>query len=129
MDPEEMARLTAESIREIQEHKARLIQGVRINELYSLTEEKLTEKHDELVEAAANTAAHDVAQKMRLLEQARVYANELFRRESIRQEERMETLTRSLNHLTKWIVALTVLVSIATIIGVILTALTLILGG
>ena len=51
-----------------------------------------------------------------------VYLDELTRRETVRQGERMEALTRSLNRLT-WVI------TIATLIGVFLTALTLTLGG
>jgi hypothetical protein len=107
---------------------ARPIQGVRISELHAFTEKELAEKHDALVEEAANTAARHIEQKTRILERAHVYADELARREAAEQGERMETLTRSLNHLTWWIVALTVLIAIATIIGVVLTAWTLLSG-
>jgi len=51
-----------------------------------------------------------------------VYLDELRRRETVRQGDRMEALTRSLNRLT-WVI------TIATLIGVFLTALTLTLGG
>jgi uncharacterized membrane protein len=51
-----------------------------------------------------------------------VYLDELTRRE-------MEALTASLKRLTWWIVVLTVIIVIATLVGVLLTALTLILGG
>ena len=41
----------------------------------------------------------------------------------------MEALTTSLKRLTWWIVVLTVIIVIATLVGVLLTALTLTLGG
>jgi hypothetical protein len=51
-----------------------------------------------------------------------VYLDELTRRETVRQGARMQALTTSLNRLT-WVI------TIATLIGVFLTVLTLILGG
>jgi uncharacterized membrane protein len=58
-----------------------------------------------------------------------VYLDELTRRETVRQGERMEALTTSLKRLTWWIVVLTVIIVIATVVGVLLTTLTLTLGG
>jgi hypothetical protein len=61
-----------------------------------------------------------------------VYLDELTRRarrETVRQGARMEALTTSLKRLTWWIVVLTVIIVIATVVGVLLTALTLTLGG
>jgi hypothetical protein len=55
------------------------------------------------------------------LSYAEPYMNELLRRETVRQGERMEALTSSLNLLT-WAIA------IATVIGVALTAWTLLPG-
>ena len=59
--------------------------------------------------------------KTPFLSYAEPYMNELLRRETVRQGERMEALTRSITHLT-WAI------TIATIIGVALTALTLLSG-
>jgi len=50
-----------------------------------------------------------------------VYLDELSRRETVRQGKRMEALTRSLNRLT-WVI------TVATLIGVALTAWTLLSG-
>jgi hypothetical protein len=58
-----------------------------------------------------------------------VYLDELARRETVRQGERMEALTRGLNALTWWIVVLTVAIAIATFAGVGLTAWTILSGG
>jgi hypothetical protein len=88
------------------------------------------------VDEAANTAARHIEHKTRILDRAQFYADELARRESIRQGERMEALTREtisqgdrLEALTRTLNRLTVVITVATIIGVILTTLTLILGG
>jgi len=60
------------------------------------------------------------------LERAQVYADELARREMVRQGERLEALTRSLNRLTWWIVVLTVLIAIATLVVATLVVATLV---
>jgi hypothetical protein len=100
MDPSGRPPSIAETIRKHHERQARSIQGVRISELHALTEKELAEKHDALVKDAANTAAHDPEQKMRILQRAQIYADELARRKAVEQGERMETLSSSLNRLT-----------------------------
>jgi hypothetical protein len=99
-----------------------------ISELRGLSEQEIIRRHDALVDHA-NSITTMMGAKTPFLNHAQTYTNELLRRENVRQGERMETLTRSrLNHLTWWIVALTVLIAIATIIGVALTAWTLLSG-
>jgi CHASE3 domain sensor protein len=113
----------------VMDRRRRLGKGTpyeRVGELRNLSEQELIAKHDSWIDHANNLLASD---KTAITNRAQTYMNELHRRESIRQGERMEALTRSLNHLTKWIVALTVLIAIATLIGVFLAALTLTLGG
>jgi hypothetical protein len=97
-----------------------------IDDLRKLTEEQVKARHAECVRLARMTGARD--DKAHVLNYARSYTDELARREMVRQGERMEALTRSLNRLTWWIVALTVLIAIATIIGVALTAWALLSG-
>ncbi len=81
---------------------------VNVEHLRSASEEELMRLHNEEMK---NRSAH-----------YNVFLDELTRRETVRQGERMEALTRSLNRLT-WVI------TIATLIGVFLTALTLTLGG
>jgi hypothetical protein len=97
-----------------------------IDDLRKLTEDQVKARHAECVRLARVTGARD--DKAHVLNYARSYTDELVRREMDRQGERMEALTRSLRHLTWWIVALTVLIAIATIIGVALTTWTLLSG-
>jgi hypothetical protein len=111
--------------REEMERRRRLMRGGPIRELRSLPEAELSEKYDALMELSADPSVTNRDAQMRYVARAQVYTDELVRRETVRQGERMEALTRSLNKLTWWIVALTVLIAIATIIGVALTALTL----
>jgi hypothetical protein len=81
---------------------------VNVEHLRSASEEELMRLHNEEMK---NRSAH-----------YNVFLDELTRRETVRQGMRMEALTRSLNRLT-WVI------TIATLIGVLLTALTLTLGG
>jgi hypothetical protein len=80
---------------------------VNVEHLRSASEEDLMRLHNEEMK---NRSAH-----------YNVFLDELTRRETVRQGQRMEALTRSLNRLTLFI-------TIATLIGVFLTALTLTLG-
>jgi hypothetical protein len=100
-----------------QERWSRLLQGERISELRALPEAQVIEKHDALVEEANRSKKPAPAAKLQWLERARIYADELTRRENARQGERMEALTRSMNGLS------VVVVSVA-IVGVFLAALT-----
>ncbi|MDQ3913146.1 MAG: hypothetical protein M3305_15525 [Actinomycetota bacterium] len=88
---------------------------VNVEHLRSLSEEELIRLHNEEMQ---HRAAH-----------YNVYLDELRRREAVRQGERIEELTTSLNRLTWWVVVLTVLIAIATLVGVGLTAWTLLSGG
>ena len=97
-----------------------------VDELRNLTEDQVKARHAECLRLVSVARTPD--DKGHFLNHARSYTDELARRKMDRQGERMETLTRSLNRLTWWIVALTVLIAIATLIGVGLTAWTLLSG-
>jgi hypothetical protein len=99
-----------------------------IEELHALPNEQLVARHDVLAGEARRYLGIDRTESMRFLELSRDFAGEITRRETARQGERMEALTRSLNSLTVWIVGLTVLIAIATVIGVALTAWALLSG-
>jgi hypothetical protein len=88
-------------------------------QLRDLSDEEIERRHSEVVKVLAQPLKAEAKQPY--IEQASTYLNELARRETSRQGERMEALTGSINRLT-------VIIAIATIIGVILTALALILG-
>jgi len=92
-----------------------------IDDLRALSEQELVWRYDALVDHA-NTITTMMGAKTPSLNHAQTYMNELLRRENVRQGERMEALTKSLNYLTWWIVALTVLIAAATLVGVVLTA-------
>ena len=99
-----------------QERRLRLLEGERVGELRALTKDQVIEKHDAHIDEARRSNKHGV--RLVWLRRAQVYADELSRRENVRQGETMEKLTRSLNRLT-WVI------TAATIIGVVLTALSL----
>jgi hypothetical protein len=108
MDPAEKQR------KEI-ERRGRLMRGESIRELRSLPEAELSKNYDALMEVSADPSVTNRDAQMRYVARAQVYADELVRRETIRQGKRMEALTTSLNRLT-WVI------TVATIIGVLLTA-------
>ena len=99
-------------------------------ELRELPEVELVRRHDALVEYVARTDPYITPPVVTQERMSRIeaFSTELARREAVRQGERMEELTTSLNRLTKWIVWLTVLIAFATIVGVGLTALALLSG-
>jgi hypothetical protein len=97
------------------ERRRRLMRGEPIRELRSLPEAELSEQYDALMELSADPRVTNRDAQMRYVARAQVYADELVRRETIRQGKRMEALTMSLNRLT-WVI------TVATIIGVLLTA-------
>jgi hypothetical protein len=103
-----------------------ILRGEGLPELRRMSEDELMVRYDACMSEAYRASLLD--ERMLFMERAQRYAGELTRKENARQGERMETLTRSLNKLTWWIVALTVLIAIATIIGVALTAWTLLSG-
>jgi hypothetical protein len=111
------------------ERWSRLLQGERVSELHALPEAQLIEKHDALVEEAAATKKPNPSAKLQWLERARVYTDELARREAVRQGERMEALTRSMNRLTKIVTIATIAGVIATIAGVIATIAGVLIAG
>jgi hypothetical protein len=94
-----------------------------VSELRELPEAELEQRHDALVEYLSRmdlyAARPNVIQELRRRIEA--FSTELARRETVRQAKRMEALTKSLNRLT-WVI------TIATIIGVGLTAWTLLSG-
>lgn len=90
-----------------------------VEELHGLSEQELIWRHDEVADAANRVPGSMT--KTPYLDRAQVYAAELARREAVRQGQRMEALTESLNRLT-WVI------TVATIIGVCLTAASLLFG-
>jgi hypothetical protein len=83
----------------------------------SLTEAEMEEMYNAFMEETTRPINRDA--QMRYLARAQIYAEELMRREAVRLGERMERL----------IVTLAVLLILATILSVILSTLTLNLGG
>lgn len=74
---------------------------MNVEDLRSMNEEELMRSHDRYMQ---NRAEH-----------YNIFLDELSRREASRQGERMESLTKSINRLT-------LIITAATIVGVILTA-------
>jgi hypothetical protein len=109
---------SGERYRQQRARKHRLLLAQSPSELRNtLTEAEMQERYNAFMEAT--TRPIDREAQMRYLARAQFYAEELMRRETVRQARRMERL----------IVTLAVLVILATIMIVILSTLTLILGG
>jgi hypothetical protein len=92
--------------REEMARRRRLMRGEPITELRSLPEAQLSERHDALMELSADPSVTDRDAQLRYVLRAQVYNDELTRRVNER--------------LTKWIIWLTVIITIATIVGVFL---------
>jgi hypothetical protein len=109
---------SVERSRQERARKHRLLPAESLSELRNtLTEAEMQERYNAFMEATTRPINRDA--QMRYLALAQIYAEELMRRETIRLGERMERL----------IVTLAVLVILATIMIVILSTLTLSLGG
>jgi hypothetical protein len=92
----------------------------KVSELRRLSEPELQRRHDHIMEYIQDMPGVARAETMQAyMDRARVYTDELTRREYVRQGEKMEALTRSMNRLS-------VVAVIATIAGSFLTALSLI---
>jgi hypothetical protein len=112
--------------RRLEEGSDVILRGEGLDEVRRLSEDELMVRHDACMVEAYQADLLDL--RMLFIERAQRYAAELTRKENARQGKRMEALTRSLNRLTWWIVGLTVLIAIATLVGVGLTAWTLLSG-
>jgi hypothetical protein len=93
-----------------------------VEELYELDREEVAARHDVLAEEARRIFSLNREESMLYRQLAQLYLDELRRRETVDQGKRMETLTESLNNLTWWIVVLTVVIAVATLLGVAPTA-------
>jgi hypothetical protein len=109
---------SVERYREERARMHRLMRGESLSELRNtLTEAEMQERYNAFMEETTRPINRDA--QMRYLARALIYAEELMRRETVRLAERMQRL----------IVTLAVLVILATIMSVILSTLTLSLGG
>jgi hypothetical protein len=109
---------SVERYRQQRARKHRLMGAESLSELpNTLTEAEMQQRYNAFMEATTRPINRDA--QMRYLARAQIYANELMRRETVRLGERMQRL----------IVTLAVLVTLATIMSVILSVLTLSLGG
>jgi hypothetical protein len=107
-----------ERYREERARKHRLMPAESLSELRNtLTEAEMQERYNAFMEATTRPINRDA--QIRYLARAQIYADELMHREAVRLGERMQRL----------IVTLAVLIILATIMSVILSTLTLSLGG
>ena len=92
-----------------------------VEELRALPDAELERRHDAVVQALTETSMK-AQQSQPYIERTHAYRAVLEQRQSARQAERIEALTRSMNRLT-WVVVL------ATIVGVGTTVWALLSGG
>jgi hypothetical protein len=101
--------MSPESGRESKPRSFDLTHHETVEELRTLPDAELERRHDAIVQGLSNSSME--AQERQLhIERAHAYRAVLAQRQSARQAERMEVLTRSMNRLT-WVVLL------ATIVG------------
>ena len=107
-----------------------------VEELYTFAREELAARHDVLAEEARRIFNLNREESTLYRQLAQIYLDELRRRETVCQGERMEALTRSMvsqgdrmERLTRSINLLTVIVVIATLVGVGLTAWSVLFSG
>jgi hypothetical protein len=109
---------SVERYRKQRARKHHLMGAESLSELRNtLTEAEMQQRYNAFMEATTRPINRDA--QMSYLARAQIYAEELMRREAVRLAERMQRL----------IVTLAVLVILATIMSVILSILTLRLGG
>ena len=92
-----------------------------VAELRALPDSEIERRHDAVMQSLTDGPVEAQERQLRI-ERAHAYRGILVQRQNVRQAQRMEALTRSMNRLT-WVVVL------ATIAGVGMTVLVLLTGG
>jgi cytochrome c553 len=92
-----------------------------VEELRALPDAEIERRHDAVMQSLSDDSIGDLERQIRI-GRAHAYRAILEYRQSTRQSQRMEALTRSMNRLT-WVVVL------ATIVGVAMTVWVLLSGG
>ncbi len=90
-----------------------------VEELRALPDAELERRHDAVVQALSDSSIDDQERQLRI-GRAHAYRAVLEHRQSARQAERMEGLTRSMNRLT-WVVVLATIVGVGTTVWVLLS--------
>jgi len=113
--------MSPESGRESKLRSFDLTHHETVEELRTLPDAELERRHDAIVQGLSDSSMEAQGRQLHI-ERAHAYRAILAQRQSARQAERMEVLTRSMNRLT-WVVVL------ATIVGVGMTVWVLLSGG
>jgi len=91
-----------------------------VEELRALPDAEIERRHDAIMQSLSDPSIGDQERQIRI-GRAHAYRAVLWHRQSTRQGQRMEALTRSMNRLT-WVVVL------ATTVGVVMTVWTVLSG-
>jgi hypothetical protein len=111
----------SESGRESKPQPFDLTRHETLEELRAVPDAEIERRHDAVVQALSDTSI-DAQERQIRIGRAHAYRIILEHRQSARQAQRMEALTRSMNRLS-WVVVL------ATIVGIGMTAWALLSGG
>ena len=109
----------SESGRESKPQPFDLTHHETVEEIRNLPDAELEQRHDAVVQALSDTSME--AQERQLhIERAHAYRGVLAQRESVRQAQRIEALTRSMNRLS-WVVVLATIAGVGTTVWVLLS--------
>ena len=117
---ETVSRMSQESDRENKPQSVDLDHHETVEELHALPDAEIERRHDATMQSLSGNSIGDLERQIRI-GRAHAYRAILENRQSIRQAQRMEALTRSMNRLT-WVVVL------ATMVGVVMTLWVLLSG-
>jgi hypothetical protein len=109
----------SESGRESEPQPFDLTHHETVEEIRNLPDAEIEQRHDAVVQALSDTSME--AQERQLhIERAHAYRGVLAQRQSVRQAQRIEALTRSMNRLT-WVVVLATIAGVGTTVWVLLS--------
>ena len=111
--------MTPESGRERKPQSFDLTHHETVKELRALPDAELERRHDAVVQALSDSSMEGQERQLHI-ERAHAYRAVLAQRQSERQAERMEGLTRSMNHLT-WVVVLATIAGVGMTVWVLLS--------
>ena len=118
---EAVRRMSQESDRQNNPQSFDLTHHETVEELRALPDAEIERRHDAVMQSLSDDSIGDLERQIRI-GRAHAYRAILEYRQSTRQSQRIEALTRSMNRLT-WVVVL------ATIVGVAMTVWVLLSGG
>jgi hypothetical protein len=111
--------MSQESDRENKPQSVDLDHHETVEELRALPDAEIERRHDATMQSLSGNSIGDLERQIRI-GRAHAYRAILENRQSIRQAQRMEALTRSMNRLT-WVVVLATMVGVVMMLWVLLS--------